>query len=65
MDLPDYEEMASVLAGIQGKFLLSINDAPEMQEAFKAFTIEHVTLKYTLAREAFTTGKELLVRNFG
>ena len=65
MDLPDYEEMASLLAGIQGKFLLSINDTPEMREVFQAFTVEPVTLRYTVAREAATTGKELLIRNFG
>ena len=65
MELPDYEEMAALLAGIQGKFLLSINDTPEMREVFKPFTVEPVTLKYTVAREASTTGKELLIRNYG
>ncbi len=65
MELPDYEEMASILSGIKGNFLLSINDTPEMREVFQKFTVEPVTLKYSVAKEKATTGKELLISNFG
>ncbi len=64
MALPDYEEMAQILAGIQGKFLLSINDTPEMRDVFKAFIVEPVSLKYSVAKKQNTVGRELLIRNY-
>lgn len=64
MVLPDYVFMAEKLAGIQGKFLLSINDTPEMRDVFLAFTIEPVSLKYSMAKQQNTVGKELLIRNY-
>jgi DNA adenine methylase len=46
------------------KFILSINDMPEIRELFGAFTIKPVNLTYTAAREGSTPAAELLVRNF-
>ena len=62
--LPDFERMADVLAGVKGKFLLSINDMPEMREVFKRFNIEAVSLKYSAAKNGATVGRELLIRNY-
>ncbi|MBW2591856.1 MAG: DNA adenine methylase [Deltaproteobacteria bacterium] len=64
MDLKDYKEMAKILGGIKAKFILSINDHPEMRNAFKRFKIKPVTLKYSVAKEKQTTGKELLITNY-
>ena len=64
LELEDYLEMAEILAGVGSKFILSINDTPEMRKAFKAFNIKPVSLKYTVSREDSTQGKELLIRNF-
>ncbi|WP_028314665.1 DNA adenine methylase [Desulfatibacillum aliphaticivorans] len=61
---PDYVEMADILAGVKGKFLLSINDAPEMRDIFKAFKIGTVSLQYSVSQKQSTIGKELLIRNF-
>ncbi|WP_311200236.1 hypothetical protein [Leisingera sp. M658] len=47
-DRSQFEKMAGVLAGIRGKFLLSINDRPEIRELFAAFRFEEVSLKYTV-----------------
>lgn len=64
LELEDYLEMAEILAGVGSKFILSINDTPEMRKAFKAFNIKPVALKYTVSREGSTQGKELLIGNF-
>jgi len=64
LELKDYQEMAIILSGVEGKFILSINDLPEIREIFGTFNIKPVTLKYTVAKEKSTVGKELLVSNF-
>ena len=60
----DYEHMAELLLGIEGKFLLSLNDIPEVRETFKAFDIKPVTLKYSASGGPQTVGKEVLIRNY-
>jgi DNA adenine methylase len=55
--------MAVVLAGVNGKSILSINDLPEMWETFRKFNIKPVTSKYSVAEKTSTVGKELLVSN--
>lgn len=64
LSLPDYHELSGRLAGIQGKFLLSINDTPEMWDAFKGFNMKSVSLRYSVAKKETTVGKELLVSNY-
>ena len=64
LELKDYQEMAKILAGVGSKFILSINDTPEMRKAFKCFNVKHVSLKYTVSKKGTTQGKELLIRNF-
>lgn len=51
-DEQDLLRLASQLAGIQGKFLLSLNDHPRVREIFQAFTFRRVTLGYTVANGA-------------
>jgi len=64
LELKDYEQMASILTQIKAKFILSINDHPEIRTIFSDFNIKPVTLKYSVSRREQTTGKELLVWNF-
>ena len=64
LELEDYKQMAEILAGIKSKFILSINDHPHIRDTFKTFNIKPVTLKYTVAKDKTTVGKELLVINF-
>jgi len=40
----DYEEMARFLKNIKGKFLLSINDSPNIRNIFKDFNIKKITV---------------------
>ncbi len=61
----DFGRLAEVLRGIQGKFILSINDVPEIRSIFKGFVLEEVETSYTAPgadKRRRTT--ELLIRNY-
>jgi len=45
----DFARLADTLRGLQGKWILSINDVPEIREMFAYAKIEQVNLTYTLA----------------
>lgn len=45
----DFQRLADQLAAIQGRFLLSINDVPEVRSMFAWARIEEVTTTYTVA----------------
>lgn len=44
-----FAEMADRLATIKGRFMISLNDRPEVREVFSAFPIARVDLTYTVA----------------
>ena len=50
-------------ADIEGAFILSINERPEIRELFGSFHMDEVTLKYTVAKSEATEAKELIVSN--
>jgi DNA adenine methylase len=60
----DFQRLADQLAGIQGGFLLSINDTPGAREVFAPFSIESVPVTYTIgtANGAGQRAGELIVR---
>ncbi|BBO75548.1 hypothetical protein DSCW_29650 [Desulfosarcina widdelii] len=64
LELADYKRMAVVLAGISSRFIISINDHPDIREVFNNFEIKSMSLKYTVSKDKQTTGKKLLVSNF-
>lgn len=45
----DFEALAEALAGLKGRFLLSLNDTPGVRECFQAFAIEAVETTYSIA----------------
>ncbi|MFH0303213.1 DNA adenine methylase [Bradyrhizobium sp. 31Argb] len=45
----DYARMAEVLTRIKGRFILSINDVPEIRRTFAGFRLRPVRLTYTVA----------------
>lgn len=47
----DFYDLAEVLAGIKGRFLMTINDTPEVREIFKRFWIDEVELKYSMSKK--------------
>ena len=60
---PDFEMLATQLASIKGKFILSINATPETREIFKGFSIEEVPVTYTAAQSVPKLARELIVSN--
>ncbi len=62
----DFALMAAQLRAIEGKFLLSINDLPQVRDVFAAFHMQEVGVSYTIASKADARGKrgELLISNF-
>jgi DNA adenine methylase len=45
----DYHDLATVLAGIKGRFLLSLNDTPQVRRIFKGFAFTRIRTGYSLA----------------
>lgn len=61
----DFLTLATMLASIKGKFLLSLNDTPEVREIFKAFKIEPVTVRYSCsATSNRTMANEVFIMNY-
>ncbi len=48
----DFQRLADQLAGIKGRFVLSINDVPEVREIFGRFELEEVRVSYTVGDKA-------------
>lgn len=63
----DFERLASQLSGIAGRFILSINDTPEVREIFAAFDLEAVKTTYSIAgkRTKARAAGELIVMSKG
>lgn len=59
----EYQEIAETLGRIKGKFILSINDHPEMRKVFDRFFIRPVSLKYSVPKGPLPKVKELLISN--
>ena len=62
----DFDELAKRLKEIKGKFIMSINDVPEIRHIFRFFYIQEVKTRYKIATKE--TGqskqaKELLIGN--
>lgn len=59
----DFEQLAAELAPIAGKFVLSLNDVPEVRRIFGRFRIEDARLKYSVSGAA-TEAAEVIITNF-
>lgn len=60
----DYVEMAGLLANLKGKFLLSLNDTPEMRRIFADFHIKTLEMTYSSQPKAGRIYQELLIANY-
>lgn len=56
----DFDVLRGILETIQGRFILSINDTPEIRDIFGQFAIEEVALNYRLSGKV-TPARELIV----
>lgn len=61
----DYGVLAQALRNLTGKFILSINDVPEIRDLFSGFHFEEVATTYSLGGASHKKKvTELLIRNF-
>jgi len=60
----DFVALAGRLKTLKGKFVLSLNDVPEVRKIFCDFTIKGIELFYTAQQQAGRRFKEVLIRNF-
>jgi DNA adenine methylase len=60
----DFVKMAEILCGIKGKFVLSLNDVPEVRAIFEAFKVRGIDLHYTAQKIAGRRFKEVLITNY-
>lgn len=63
-DRAAFAKMAEQLSSIEGAFILSINDTPEIRETFDNFIMDDVRLSYTISKNP-SAGKvsELIISN--
>lgn len=59
----DFAVLAKVLSGLQGKFLLSLNDVPAVREIFSGFNMEPVNTTYSLNKNKAVKVGELIISN--
>jgi DNA adenine methylase len=58
-----FEEMAALLGSLKGRFILSLNDVPDVRQIFGQFDMEEVKTTYTIAaRGAVPERAELIIR---
>lgn len=63
----EFTKLADTLRQIEERFLMSINDVPEVRDLFAWAKIEPVSITYSISSKADARGAraELLIRNFG
>jgi DNA adenine methylase len=63
-DRGQFELMAEQLRGIDGRFILSLNDHPEVRRIFAAFKIEDFNVRYTIGGQGNSkVAGELIISN--
>jgi len=60
----DYRILADLLQSLKGKFVLTVDDVPELRDLFKHSKIVEVEIPYTAQREAGKRYRELIITNF-
>jgi DNA adenine methylase len=60
----DFIELAKGLGTVRGKFVLSLNDVPEVRQIFHSFHFREIELAYTAQQTAGKRFRELLITNY-
>lgn len=60
----DFKKLAERLVKLRGKFVLSLNDLPEVRDCFRRFNFREIELAYTAQKKAGKRYRELLITNF-
>lgn len=61
----DHVNLKGILSGIKGKFLLTINDHPDIRELYKDFSITETQVRYTTSNiKNDIKANELIIKNY-
>ena len=62
----DFSKLNDILRNIKGKFILSLNDVPEVRELFKGFYFQtkKIHWSFNVQSEDENNGKEIIITNF-
>ncbi len=60
----DFAQLAERLKTVQGKFLLSLNDVPQVRAFFEGFVIRDIDLHYSAQRAAGRRYQEVIITNY-
>ena len=60
----DFAKLAERLRGLDGKFVLSLNDVPEVRNIFREFHIKRVKTPYTAQKKSGRRYGEVFITNF-
>lgn len=61
----EFDAMAGQLRSIKGRFILSINDKPQIREIFAGFNFREEDVRYTIAKsKSLGVFGELIITNF-
>jgi DNA adenine methylase len=60
----DFDELSNILKNIKGRFLLSLNDSPNIRNIFKNFKIISILVKGSNSENIGKDRKELLILNY-
>lgn len=61
----DFAELAGLLRGLKGRFILSLNDVSEVRQTFAGFRLEEVETTYTVAKGGTQRARELIITEPG
>ena len=61
----DYAALNEALKGLRGRFILSLNDLPEVRETFAGFAIESVDCTYSISGGKGKAVREVMISSLG
>jgi DNA adenine methylase len=64
LEKEDFQTLRDRLKVLEGKFLLSLNDTPEVRKIFGCFGIEEVSIHYSVQANGDREHRELLISNY-
>lgn len=60
----DFEQLSARLGHLKGKFVLSLNDVPEVRKIFRSFFIRSLEVAYSAQQASGRRYREVLITNF-
>lgn len=60
---PDFEALAMALRAVEGRFIMTVNDVPELREMFSWAKVETAELTYTVGSNKAKAAREIIIRH--